>query len=68
MRFPTWQRFAQLLERYSQGSFPFGFYYPRPPTASAPPCGQQRPLCSLQAAGPKGVEPPGVKIRWMNAR
>ena len=29
MRFPTWLRFAQLLERYSQGAFPIGFYYPR---------------------------------------
>ncbi|HEX4675397.1 MAG TPA: hypothetical protein VH209_08725 [Steroidobacteraceae bacterium] len=68
MRFPTWLRFAQLLERFSQGSFPIGFYYPQPPTASAAPCSRQRPLCSLQEAGPKGVEPQGVRIRWMNAR
>jgi hypothetical protein len=68
MRFPTLLRFAQLLERYSQGAFPIAFYYPPPPRAAAPPCGQQPPLCSLPKAGPKGVEQPGVKIRWMNAR
>jgi len=68
MRFPTWLRFAQLLERYSQGAFPIAFYYPQPPTATAPPCSSQRPLCSLPEAGPKGVEPPGVKSKWINVR
>ena len=41
MRFPTWLRFAQLLERYSQGAFPIGFYY-SPPPVPAPPCSRQR--------------------------
>jgi hypothetical protein len=68
MRFPTLRRFAQLLERYSQGAFPIGFYYPPPPKAAAPPCGRQRSVRNLPETGPKGVEPPGVKIRWMNAR
>ena len=68
MRLPTLRRFVQLLERFSQGAFPIGFYYPQPPTATAPPCSRQRPSFSLPEAGPKRVEPPGVKIRWMNAR
>jgi hypothetical protein len=67
MRFPTWLRFAQLLERYSQGAFPIGFYYPQPPTA-APPCSGQRSLRNLTETGPKGAEVPGVKNKWINVR
>jgi hypothetical protein len=67
MRFPTLRRFVLLLERYSQGAFPIGFYYPQPPTA-APPCGQPRSLHNPGETRPQGAEVPGVKIRWMNAR
>ena len=67
MRFPTWLRFAQLLERYSQGAFPIGFYYPQPPSA-APPCTRQRSLRNLPETGPQGAEVPGVKNRWINVR
>jgi hypothetical protein len=67
MRFPTWLRFAQLLERYSQGAFPIGFYYSQPPTA-APPCSRQRSLRNLTETGPTGAEVPGVKNKWINVR
>lgn len=67
MRFPTWLRFAQLLERYSQGAFPIGFYYSQPPTA-APPCSGQRSVRNLPETGPKGAEVPGVKNKWIYVR
>lgn len=67
MRFPTLLRFAQLLERYSQGAFPIGFYYSPPPTAT-PPCSRQRSVRNLPETGPKGAEVPGVKNKWINVR
>jgi hypothetical protein len=68
MRFPTLLRFVQLLERYSQGAFPIGYYYPQPPTAAAPPCSRQRSLRNLRETGPKGAEVAGIKNKWINVR
>ena len=67
MRFPTLLRFAQLLERYSQGAFPIGFYYPQPPSAAAP-CSGQRSLHNPRETGPSGPEVPGIKNKWINVR
>jgi hypothetical protein len=68
MRFPTLSRFGKLLERYSLSSFPGGFYSPKPPAATPPPCAREQPLCSLGNSGPRRTGSPGVEIRWMNAR
>ena len=68
MRFLTWSRVADLLQRYSHG-VPMidASYVPEAPRAS-PPCGKQQPLCSLTETGSKGAGLPGVKNKWIYVR
>jgi hypothetical protein len=68
MRFPTWPRLAQLLERYCHGAaLVDAFYVPQPPRTVAP-CGERQRLCSLTGTDLKGVGPPGVKNKWIYVR
>jgi hypothetical protein len=35
---------------------------------ASPPCGKQRPLCSLTETGSRGAGSPGVKNKWIYVR
>ena len=63
MRFPTWSRVADLLQRYSHGAPMIDASY-----VPEAPCGKQQPLCSLTETGSKGAGLPGVKNKWIYVR
>jgi hypothetical protein len=68
MKFPTWSRVAYLLQRYSHGVPMADALYVPEALCASPPCGKQRPLCSLTETGSRGAGLPGVKNKWIYVR
>ena len=69
MRFPTWLRLPNLLERYLHHAVPVdGMYFRAPPPTRDPPCGPRRRSVSLPENRLKQAGHSGGTIKWVNIR